>query len=88
MEDGHVCVDMGPPILKAADVPTTLGATQVCSTLPTTPSSSCTVHSGGALHSAPCLKFSRQVPFAYTQSITEHALQSNAWRGEENVHPG
>lgn len=29
MPDGQVKVDMGPPILIAADVPTTLGATQV-----------------------------------------------------------
>lgn len=30
VEDGQVRVDMGPPILRAAEVPTTLGATQVC----------------------------------------------------------
>lgn len=27
-EDGQVCVDMGPPILAAGEVPTTLAATQ------------------------------------------------------------
>ena len=31
LEDGQVCVDMGPPILQAAKVPTTLSATQVAS---------------------------------------------------------
>lgn len=29
MADGQVRVDMGPPTLRAAEVPTTLGATQV-----------------------------------------------------------
>lgn len=28
MDDGQVCVDMGPPTLAAADIPTTLPATR------------------------------------------------------------